>query len=102
MNISSPIKRLRLAAILEGISYLLFAITMPLKYLYSIEQPNYIVGMAHGFLFIAYGLLCLQNIFIYKWKWNIALLVLAASLFPLATFVADARVFKPADEKGAH
>ena len=40
----SPLGRLRLLAHLEGISYLLFAITMPLKYLMDIPEPNYVVG----------------------------------------------------------
>ena len=98
MNLKSPLGRLRLIAILEGISYLLFAITMPLKYMMDIPEPNYVVGMAHGLLFMLYGLLCLQNIWIYRWHWLTSLLVLAASLFPLATFWADAKVFKPTQQ----
>jgi integral membrane protein len=54
MNVTNTFRLLRLSAILEGISYLLFAITMPLKYMYEIAYPNKIVGMIHGFLFIAY------------------------------------------------
>lgn len=95
MNLSTPIGRLRLIAIAEGISYLLFAITMPLKYGYGITEPNFIVGAAHGGLFLLYIALCLQNIYLYRWKLSISFLVLLASLFPFATFVADAKVFKP-------
>ncbi len=94
MTLKRPIDRLRLVAILEGISYLLFAITMPLKYLWEIPEPNYVVGMAHGVLFIAYIILCFQNILIYRWSLWVSLLVLAASLFPFATFYADAKLFK--------
>ena len=95
MNLSSPIQRLRIVAIAEGISYLLFAITMPLKYGLGITEPNFIVGAIHGGLFILYILLCLQNIYLHKWRILTAFLVLLASLLPFATFVADARVFKP-------
>jgi len=48
------IKVLRLVAIAEGISYLAFALTMPLKYGWNIEMPNKIVGSVHGFLFVFY------------------------------------------------
>ncbi|MFY0600723.1 MAG: DUF3817 domain-containing protein [Cyclobacteriaceae bacterium] len=94
MNLKTPIGRLRLTAILEGISYLLFAVTMPLKYLLEIPQPNYFVGMAHGVLFLLYGILCFQNIYIYRWSFKVSILVLAASLIPFATFYADHKIFK--------
>ncbi|MFY0628505.1 MAG: DUF3817 domain-containing protein [Reichenbachiella sp.] len=99
MNLKSPLGRLRLLSILEGISFLLFAVTMPLKYIYDITEPNFIVGMAHGWLFIAYILLCLQNSYLQKWGWFNSGLVLFASLVPFGTFVADARLFKPAQLK---
>ena len=47
---------LRILAISEGISYIAFGITMPIKYLMHWPLPNYIVGMSHGLLFIAYCL----------------------------------------------
>jgi integral membrane protein len=95
MTIKTPIGRLRIVAILEGISYLLFAITMPLKYVYGIKEPNMIVGMAHGWLFIAYVFLSFQNIFKYKLNWQTSFFVLIASLLPIATFIADHKIFKP-------
>ncbi|RJE74611.1 DUF3817 domain-containing protein [Reichenbachiella sp. MSK19-1] len=95
MNIKSPIGRLRLLAILEGISYLLFGITMPMKYMLGIPEPNYVVGMAHGWLFILYLLFCFQNIMIHKWSFKTSVLALGASLVPFGTFVADAKIFKP-------
>lgn len=95
MNIKTSLGRFRLVAILEGISYLLFAITMPLKYMLDIKEPNMVVGMAHGWLFIAYIILALQNIFKYKWGWKTAGLALAASLLPFGTFVVDHKILKP-------
>ena len=94
MNLSTIIGRLRLLALLEGISFLLFAITMPLKYSFGITQPNFIVGMAHGWLFILYVVFCIQAIFKYKWSIKISFLVLIASLIPFGTFIADAKIFK--------
>lgn len=91
----SPLGRLRLLAHLEGITYLLFAITMPLKYLLDIPEPNYVVGISHGLLFVLYVASSFQNIIIHKWSIVKALLVLAASVIPFGTFVLDARLLKP-------
>jgi integral membrane protein len=87
---------LRALAILEGTSYLLLFITMVLKYQYNMPQPNYIAGMAHGILFIAY---CVWVLIIGKQKhWSLKILfyALIASLIPIGTFVADAKIFKKA------
>jgi integral membrane protein len=87
---------LRALAILEGTSYLLLFITMVLKYRYDMPQPNYIVGMAHGVLFIAY---CVWVLIVGKQKqWSLKILfyALIASLIPIGTFVADAKIFKKA------
>ena len=48
---------IRIIAWLEGISFLLFGISMPLKYGFDIPEPNYFIGMGHGILFILYNLL---------------------------------------------
>jgi integral membrane protein len=101
MNLHTSIGILRTLAILEGISYLLFAITMPLKYVYEIITPNLYVGMAHGVLFIFYVVSCLWCIYKYKWRFTTGFLALAASLIPFGTFVADARIFKPAQKASA-
>ena len=86
----------RITAILEGISYLaLFAISMPLKYLAEIPEPNKYIGYAHGFLFIAYIILAV--IFWMEKKWSIkrlAILILA-SLLPFGTFYMDKKYLKP-------
>jgi len=99
MNLQTPIGKLRLLAILEGVSYLLFGITMPLKYMYEITDPNFYVGMAHGWLFIFYIVLCVQNIYIYKWNLKTSFITLAASLVPFGTFVVDSKILKPTIEK---
>ena len=92
---------LRWLALLEGISYLLLlGIGMPLKYLYAMPMPNYIIGMAHGVLFVGY---CLYVLLVgMEKKWNLLTMFWAflASLIPFGTFVADHRIFKPAAENG--
>lgn len=102
MNLKTFLGRFRLIAIAEGISYLLFAITMPLKYGLDIREPNFIVGAAHGFLFILYGLLALQAIFRYGWGFKTSLIVLGASLVPAGTFYIDAKILKHQEEPEAN
>lgn len=91
MNLLNTFKQI---AVAEGVSFLAFAVTMPLKYGLDITTPNYIVGMIHGALFIAYCILGLRCAIIYKWSFGFSLLVFVASLLPFATFVLKARYLK--------
>jgi integral membrane protein len=99
MKLKTKLGQLRLLAISEGVSYLmLFALTMPLKYVYSIYLPNKIVGVIHGILFI---LFCIWVVLVarqLKWSIGITLICLASSLFPFATFVVDHKILKPAQK----
>ncbi|MBP6459286.1 MAG: DUF3817 domain-containing protein [Crocinitomicaceae bacterium] len=74
-------------ALLEGISYLLFGITMPLKYWMDILGPNKIIGMLHGILFITYVLLV--YILAKKENWTIKkqIYLYLASIIPFGTFI---------------
>ena len=90
----------RLVAITEGISYLLFSITMPLKYLAGIPEPNYIIGMIHGVMFIAYLVLIASVARQYNWNLKKTFIALSASLIPLATFFVDTRYLKPVVIRG--
>lgn len=94
MNFKSTLGILRITALLEGISYLLFALTMPLKYQLDTPLPNKIVGMAHGFLFIAYCLMVFIVNQDQKWNLKTNFFAYLASLIPFGTFVADAKIFK--------
>ena len=87
-------KRFRQIAILEGVSYLLFALTMPLKYGYEIMEPNYYVGMAHGLLFLLYCGFGLATAIKLKWSFGFSFMVFLASLIPLGTFFMEAQHFK--------
>jgi integral membrane protein len=93
MNLKTTFGLLRLSAILEGISYLLFALTMPLKYMYEIKMPNKIVGIIHGALFIAYVLLVFIESQEKKWNLSDKFWAYLASLLPFATFIADKKIF---------
>lgn len=98
MNFKSTLGVLRILALLEGISYLLLALTMPLKYIYEMPTPNKIVGMAHGFLFIAYCIMVFVVNQERKWNFLTNIWAYLASLIPFGTFVADAKIFKKEQE----
>lgn len=89
------IKQLSILAIFEGISYLLFGLTMPLKYVYEIGWPNRIIGMVHGVLFIAYCFWVVWAWYEKKLTTKQAIISGLASLLPFATFVVDVKILKP-------
>ena len=92
MKINTLVGQLRLLAILEGISYVSFGLTMPLKYIMDIKGPNFYVGMAHGFLFIAYCIWVVVVAQDRKLKMKETGLLLVASLVPFMTFWADKKI----------
>lgn len=94
MNKEIRLRALRLLALLEGISYLAFAITMPLKYMYEVTEPNMVVGILHGGLFIMYCLMLFWVNLDRKWSFMTNFWAYLASLLPFGTFVADSRIFK--------
>ncbi|MGV3612525.1 MAG: DUF3817 domain-containing protein [Fluviicola sp.] len=95
MNFKSALGALRIVGLLEGISFLSFMVTVPLKRIYGIEEPNMIVGMTHGILFIAYVFLVFWASTETKWDTKTKVWAYVASLLPFGTFVADAKIFKP-------
>ena len=86
--------RLRIVAFMEGCSYLLLGFTMILKYKFSMPQPHYIVGLAHGILFVLYIVLLLQVSFLYRWNILKIFMAFLASLIPFGTFYADKLLFR--------
>lgn len=83
----------RIIAFFEGISYLLIAFTMLLKYVYGIKEPNFIVGLVHGLLFILY--MVYLSILFLKYHWSITKTILSfiASLVPFGTFYAEKKLY---------
>ena len=96
--LKTAIGRLRIIAFMEGCSYLLLGLTMILKYKFSMPQPNYIVGLAHGILFVLYIVLLLQVSFLYRWSIVKMFMAFLASLIPFGTFYADKVLFRKFNE----
>jgi integral membrane protein len=96
--LKTAIGRLRIIAFMEGCSYLLLGFTMILKYKFSMPQPNYIVGFAHGILFVLYIVLLLQVSFLYRWSIVKMFMAFLASLIPFGTFYADKVLFRKFNE----
>ncbi len=92
--LKTALGRLRIVAFIEGCSYLLLGFTMILKYKFSMPQPNYIVGLAHGILFVLYIVLLIQVSFLYRWSLLKIFLAFLASLIPFGTFYADKVLFR--------
>ena len=91
----SPIGRLRILAFAEGISFLLILfVSMPLKYIYGMKEPNKIIGMIHGVLFIAYVVMVLFIRLEENWNNKKTFLALLASVLPFGTFWADWKLFR--------
>jgi len=92
--LKSPLFRLRVTAWIEGVTYLLLGLTMPLKYFYDIPGPNFVVGMLHGLFFVIYCLLVVQVAYLDNWRMKPTFLALLASLIPFGTFVAEYKLFR--------
>lgn len=92
--------RFRIIAFTEGISFLLILfVTMPLKYLWDMSEPNKIIGMAHGLLFILYIIAVLQIKFSIGWGNRNMLLALLGSIIPFGTFYVTARLLPEEDHR---
>jgi integral membrane protein len=88
--LKSPIGRLRLIGMLEGISFiLLLGIAMPLKYLAGKPEAVSVVGMAHGILFTLFCLALLQAMNAEDWTVRKALKPFLAALLPFGPFLID-------------
>ncbi len=92
--LKTALGRLRIVAFIEGCSYLLLGFTMILKYKFSMPQPNFIVGLAHGILFVLYIVLLLQVSLIHRWNIFKMFMAFIASLIPFGTFYADKVLFR--------
>lgn len=86
----TPLWSLRIASMLEGISYLvLLFVAMPMKYLAG--QPQWVswAGRVHGGLFIALALALVACANSRKWDLGRSLRVLGMALVPFGAFVLD-------------
>ena len=90
---AQSIQHLRIAGILEGISYLiLLGIAMPLKYIYKMPEYVRVVGMAHGVLFLTFCLCLFLASRKAKWPLSRSALVFVSSLIPFGTLLLDRKM----------
>lgn len=93
--LKTTLGRLRILAFFEGVSFLLIlGVSMPLKYMYGITEPNKIIGLAHGLLFVLYVFFVVQARSEYRWPLRKTALALLASVIPFGTFWADVKLFR--------
>ena len=87
-------KIFRVIAFLEGVSYLLLLIAVPIKYFMNNEYYVKLLGMPHGILFICYIILGVFFSFKEKWETKTILFILSASIIPFGTFYIDRKYLK--------
>ena len=93
MSIATALRNYRVAAWVTGVGLLVLVfIAMPLKYFFGEPRPVALVGMMHGFLYMAYIVCTLLLAERGRWKPLDALLILIAGTIPLAGFFAERRV----------
>jgi integral membrane protein len=86
-NPAPAIKRLKIIALLEGLSFLvLLFIAMPLKYFADMPGMTRQVGMAHGLLFVLYVILVIEVKIVMGWSFRKMIIALGASVVPFGTF----------------
>lgn len=77
----------------EGVSFLvLLGIAMPLKYAAGFPLAVRIVGMAHGILFLVYGILVVALVQRGDWNLRRAAEAMVLSVVPFGTFWLDRRL----------
>ncbi|MEM6771323.1 MAG: DUF3817 domain-containing protein [Bacteroidota bacterium] len=92
---NGSIRNFRLLAFAEGVSFLLILfVTMPLKYLYDMPEPNKFIGYAHGLLFIGYCGYALMLYWERGWKLTKLLWLWLAAIVPFGTFIADYKLLR--------
>jgi len=86
----SAIGRFRLAAISEGISFIvLLFIAMPLKYFAGLPEAVKYIGWVHGLLFVLYVLALITVKMNLNWGFKKTVIAFLASLLPFGTFILD-------------
>nr|WP_275067186.1 DUF3817 domain-containing protein [Leptospira bandrabouensis] len=99
--LQTKLGRFRILAFLEGLSFLtILFVTMPLKYIYKNPEPNKIVGLIHGLLFLLYLVELFQVKVELEWKMKKTLLAALASVVPFGTFIAEKYLYLKSDSEG--
>ncbi len=90
-TLRSPLGRLRVVSLMEGVSYLLLlGIAMPLKYLAEQPEAVQVVGSLHGALTILF-VLAVAHVWLAR-RWSIVRVAIAliASVIPFGAFALEA------------
>lgn len=95
--LKSPIGRLRLLALAEGLSLiLLVGVAVPLKHWYGDPALVRALGPVHGLLFLLFVLNTLHVGVEYHWRFaTTTWKVLLACLIPFGTFYVDYTILAP-------
>ncbi|UOQ52149.1 DUF3817 domain-containing protein [Hymenobacter cellulosivorans] len=95
--LKTPIGRLRLLGLLEGLSLLLLlGVAVPLKY--AADDPSFVraLGPVHGLLFLLFVLNTLRVGVEYRWRFaTTTWKVLLACIIPFGTFYVDRKILAP-------
>lgn len=88
--LNTPIGRLRLVGLVEGVSFLLLlCVAMPIKYVGGNPHPVFWVGLAHGVLFVLYVAAIGHAVSLKHISLTRGLAAFVASVVPVGTFVLD-------------
>ena len=99
MSIATALRNYRVAAWVTGIGLLVLVfVAMPLKYFFGEPRPVALVGMMHGFLYMAYIVCTLILAERCRWRPVDALVILLAGTIPIASFVAERHVTRRVKE----
>jgi integral membrane protein len=98
--LTSKIGRLRLVALLEGMSLIvLVMVAMPLKYAYGDPSLVKTMGPIHGCLFLFFVINTLSAGVEYKWSFSqTTWKVLLACIIPFGTFYIDYAILRKIHE----
>jgi integral membrane protein len=100
--VKSPIGRLRVVGIVEGISFLLLlGVAMPLKYMAGRPEMVSVVGMAHGVLWLAYIVAVVDVRLTRNWQWSRVAVAVIASILPGGPFVLEPRLRREQEAEAA-
>ena len=87
---STPLARLRVVGLLEGLSFLLLlGVAMPLKYVWGMPEAVRIVGSLHGLLFVLYALAVVHVWIVRRWPIDRAIMAMIAAVLPFGPFVFE-------------
>ncbi|CAA9276674.1 MAG: hypothetical protein AVDCRST_MAG57-3486 [uncultured Blastococcus sp.] len=91
--IAAALQRYRVMAVVVGVLLvLLFAVAVPLKYLFDVPEPVTVLGTAHGWLYALFFLSAVDLALRAKWTLKGAVTALVLGTIPFLSFVAERTV----------